>query len=125
MDDNSDEEDEDYIDEQPIDEDEDENEDDGDKVGQVTAQDLSDYPILHPSYRDSIHNVINFMKRENGGMIYVLHYQSEFQRAVNEYKASNDPTFIDQLFDVIAVLCFDRVQVAGIMKGNSFLIYLQ
>jgi len=59
------------------------------------------------------------MKRENGGVMYVLNYPSEFQRCVNEYKASNDPNFIDQLFHVISVIRYDRVQVCGTMKGNS------
>ena len=69
--------------------------------GQVSAQDLKDYPILHPSYRDSISHVIHFMKRQNGGVIYAVDYQSEFQRCVIAYKASNDRDFIEQLFDFI------------------------
>jgi hypothetical protein len=85
--------------------------------GQVSAQDLEDYPILHPSYHDSISHVIHFMKRQNGGVIYDVDYQSEFQRCVIAYKASTDRDFIEQLLNFIAILCYDRVQVLGTLKG--------
>ena len=94
----------------------DDDDDDGDGV-QISAQDLKDYPILHPSYRDSISHVIHFMKKQNGGVIYAVDYQSEFQRCVIAYKASNDRDSIDQLFDYIATLCYDRVQTLGTLKG--------
>lgn len=108
------------------DEDQDPVEEDGEDAVQISAQDLVDYPILHPAYRDSISHVIQFMKRQNGGVIYNLDYRSEFERCVNAYKASNDPNFIDQLFDYISMVCYDRVQKMSTMRGNSnsFLIYL-
>jgi hypothetical protein len=114
-------------DDDPDNDDLDQNGNDCGDGGQVSAQDLKDYPILHPSYRDSISHVIHFMKRQNGGVIYAVDYQSEFQRCDIAYKASNDRDFIEQLFDFIAILCYDRVQVLGTLKGmwNCFLIYLQ
>ena len=104
-------------DDDPDDGDHDHNDNDCGDGGQVSAQDLKDYPILHPSYRDSISHVIHFMKKQNGGVIYAVDYQSEFQRCVIAYKASNDRDFIEQLFDFIAILCYDRVQVLGTLKG--------
>lgn len=100
------------------DEDQDPVEEGAEDAVQISAQDLVDYPILHPAYRDSISHVIHFMKRQNGGVIYNLEYRSEFERCVNAYKANNDINFIDQLFDYISMVCYDRVQKMSTMRGN-------
>jgi hypothetical protein len=104
-------------DDDPDDDDHDHDGNDCGNGGQLSAQDLKDYPILHPSYHDSISHVIHFMKRQNGGVIYDVDYHSEFLRCVIAYKASTDRDFIEQLFNFIAILCYDRVQVLGTLKG--------
>ena len=66
-------------DDDPEDENYDDNDEDCDEeVNEKEAtQDLIDFPNLHESFRDSgILHVVQMMKRENGGITYVLPYRS-------------------------------------------------
>jgi len=108
-------------DDDPEDENYDDNDEDCDEeVNEKEAtQDLIDFPNLHESFRDSgILHVVQMMKRENGGITYVLPYRSEFERIVKNYKEDGDEEFIDQLFAFISILCLDRVHTAGVLKGT-------
>jgi|GEM_PF-6820775 len=129
----------DEMDDPDYDEKEDDNDEDDDEENdadgrskeytQHATQDLLDFPNLHESFRDmGLCNVVQMMKRQNGGVTYVLPYQSEFQRCVQVYKEDGDDEFIHQLFAFIAILCFDRCHTAGIMRGkdhnDSYIIFM-